>query len=475
MRIDLRVVLTLVLVGLSIWFWRLRAREPEALDLGSFSAPGEIMHAERIVYSSLDGDTIVVVRGTDRYLITQPIEDEADPTRILQTLQAATRLKPTRGIPTTDLAPYGLVPPRHRFTAELADGMRWSIALGDTVPVGGQVYAVVEPLGPKSGTAGSSGDGAAAGSGGSGAAAGSGEETTLLLLREFGVRRDFYPPLGELRDPLPLALPSPIVDSVDVVTRDSRLRAVRESRSYWRSVDPPGLELDPLLINRALQQLRTPSIRKFLPPDADPRDYGMSPPRARWIVYQDAFVETVTIGSPNEEGTGVYVRPAGRAGMGEITSNTFRELVDGWPGLASRRILRLDPKTIERVEFVGTEAAYARTDSGWVRLPEATRLRREAALVQDLENLSALQWISYPMDRETPAARADVVTLRLVPESAAGMLPDSSGVARPEIVTMAAHPDSGVALARTDRRDLWGRIPESNYRVWRYRRDHSDL
>ncbi|MCB9462740.1 MAG: DUF4340 domain-containing protein [Candidatus Eisenbacteria bacterium] len=469
MRFDLRVVLMLVLVGLSIWFWRLRSREPEALDLTSFAAPSEIMHADRIIYGT-DTDSVVVVKGTDRYLIVDPIQDEADPTRILQTLQAASRLKPTRGIEATDLATYGLAPPRHRLTAELESGERWSIALGDTVPIGGQVYAIVEPLGAS--RAGSAQSGANSEGGSSDQER---DEVTVLLLREFGAKRDFYPPLEELRDPLPLALPSPIVDSVDVVTRETRLRAVRESRSYWRAVDPPGLELDPLLMNRALQQLRTPSIREFLPADADPADYGISPPRARWIVYQDAFVETVTVGSPNADGTGVYVKPAGRSGIGEITSSRFRELVDGWPGLASLKLSRLDPKTIERVEFLGTEVAYARTDSGWVRIPEMVRVRREGALVQDLENLSALQWTSYPMDRESPERRADVVRLRLVPDATAVMLPDSSAIATPEIVTMAAYPDSGVALARSDRKDLWGRIPDTNYRVWRYRRDHSDL
>jgi hypothetical protein len=346
-----------------------------------------------------------------------------------------------------DLAGFGLQPPRHRLEISTPAGEIWSIAIGDTVPVGGRVYAHVEdPLAPN----------------------------TVLLLREFGARRDFFPTADQLRDRVALPLQSPVVDSIEVTAGPYHLRAVRNSADYWIAEEPVGLELDPLPIHRALRQLRTPTIREFLPADADPADYGFAPPRSTWIVFDGAHAETVRVGAATPEADGVYVIPAGRKAIGELPSDTYRELVDGWPGLASRRISYHTAPAIERIEFPGTEAAYVRSDSGWVRLPERRLVRNGPALVRDLENLLALQWEKYPLGREHPDISAESVRIRLVPDStgAANAAPFQPGS---DLVTLAAHGEEGVAFARTDRRDLWGRVPENAFRIWSYRLSHPDL
>ena len=441
-----RISLVLVLLGLLAWFWVLRSGKPVEVDLSAYAAPPWVMNAERVVYTS-GADSIVVERRGDRFEIVHPISDHADPTRVLQALQAAIRLAPIRVLPGVDLAAFGLDPPRHRLDLSTPAGQTWSIAIGDTVPVGSRIYAHVEgPL----------------------------EPNTVLLLREFGARRDFFPTADQLRDRVALPLQSPIVDSVYVFAGSYHLRAVRNSRDFWIAREPLGLELDPLPIHRAIRLLRTPMIREFLPADADPRDYGFDPPRATWITFDGARAETVRIGGVTPEADGVYVRPARRNAIGELPADTYRELVDGWPGLASRRLSYQDAASIERIEFPGTEAAYVRSDSGWVRLPEGRLVRNGPALLRDLSNLLALQWETYPLRAESPAPTAESVQVRLVPDSTAvaATPPFAPG---PDLITLSANGEKDGSYARTERRSLWGHVPETALRTWSYRRSHPDL
>jgi len=116
-----RIVLTVILLGLLAWFWVLRSGKPAEVDLSTYAAPAWVMKAERIVYRSGE-DSILVERRGDRFEIIHPISDHADPTRLLQTLQAAARLQPTRAMSSEDLAGFGLQPPRHRLEFRSAVG-----------------------------------------------------------------------------------------------------------------------------------------------------------------------------------------------------------------------------------------------------------------------------------------------------------------------------------------------------------------
>lgn len=438
--------LALVLGGLLVWFLVLRGNEPVELDLDTFSAPAWAMDAERIVYES-GGDSIVVERRGERFEIVHPISDHADPTRLLQTLQAAMQLRPTRALPAEDLGAFGLRPPRHRLAFGTPAGQRWSIAIGDTVPIGGRVYAHVES---------------------------SSEPNMVLLLREFGARRDFFPSADQLRDRVALPLESPVVDSIHVDAGPYRLRAVRNSGNTWTSLAPEGLELDPLPIHKALRLLRTPSIREFAPPGADPADYGLDRPRATWVVFVNAQAETVKVGAATPEADGIFVQPAGRSVIADLPADAYRELVDGWPGLASRRLSYYEASEVDRIEFPGSEVAYVRADSGWVRLPEGRLVRNGPSLVRDLENLLALQWEAYPLDGARPEGRADSIQIRVVPgPNPSRELPPF--VHGPDLLTLAGPAENGAVFARTNRRELWGRVPDGAYRVWSYRRSHADL
>lgn len=453
----LRLVLLCALLGLVVWLVVLRGRKPETLDLAGWAAPAWVMEADTVRYENA-GEVCVVERQGDGFTIVRPFRDRADPTRVLQSLQAATRLRPSRVLESVDPADYGLRPPGHRFVVVDAAGTRWSMAFGDTVPVGGQIYAGVED-----------------------------EPHRVLLLGEFSARRDFFPDPQELRDRVSLPLRGPVVDSLWVLTEAGPLRAVRDAREAWTAREPAGLELDPLPINRVLRELRLPTLREFLPEETPLEAGGLAPPRATWVAFQEGRAETVQVGAPTTSGDGIHLLPSGRRAIAVLPADIHRPLLGGWPALASRRLTFLEARTIGRIEFPGTDAAYARSDSGWARDPGGAPVRNPRALLHDLDNLLALQWENYPVKPLTPGPDAETVTLRLI----AGMDVTGAGSAAAteerhigsgddsaapvEVLTLARSRIDGSVLARSDRRPLWGRVPGTQFDIWSYRRTHPDL
>ncbi len=467
-----RIVLLVLLVGMVAWWLWLRSRPVEELDLTVYTAPEEFeeTHSLQFLGGGDDGsvETFVEKEG-DQYFLRRPLEDRADPTRFLESVRAARQLKVLRGLPDADPAEFGLEPPHHEFIMEAEGGATWTLAVGDSVPTGGKVYAST-----------STGPG-------------------VVVLRSFSTFKSFVPEIDDLRHPQVLPIRSPVVDSIEVIAGGRRLVAARESREEWWSRVPANLELAALPINRVIRQFRGPLISSYEPADVDRSRLGLDPPRATWIIHHNERSDTLWVGHPTPDQEEIYVRPARRDCVGRFPSDFYRDMVDGWPRLANVHLLHLGEGPVQSVTFLdpdgyvswesgqssqssesvesvesehsgqsaesgqsGSNApAYVLADERWRREPGSRPVGRPQDLERDLENLLALQWREYPLDPPK----------RLEPEL--GLAVETATAA--ETLWIAPAESDSLVWVRSSRRDLWGETSSRLLLLWRYRLEHPDM
>lgn len=434
MRRALPWVLLLALVASSLWLWQSKpaSDEPTPLLLGpegdDFDEPARLVFAGPL-------DSIVVEQRGGTYWVVHPVLDLANDFRIRQTVRGMQRLAANRLLADADPVRYGLAPGTRRFEARTPAGATWGLVLGDSAVVSAEVYA--RRVGPG---------------------------TPVVMIDRFGARRDFYPDLIELRDPVALPLPRPVVDSIAVVTRTGDFRAARVQRDLWLTRGSGPVRLDPARINRLIRHLRTGNIRGYADESlADRASLGLDPPRALWVFYQGSRADTVRIGHPLRGQEAVWCIPARRDLVAQLASDFYRDFVDGLDALRDRHLLGVAAESVQVVEMLAPEALRFRrappSEGGeWLRVSAGDVGVRDLALPQDLENLAALQWRPTPEPSWSPVGPQMAIRV--------------STEARAETLWMAASPVDTLALARSSLRPQWSVVPPLSWRVWSHRAAH---
>jgi hypothetical protein len=429
-RLPPRLLLLAVLVLAVIWVIRLRDRRPPPQEAERLGLPADWGETLRWVFVR-GRDSAVVERDGSELWIRKPFRDRADPILLSEVERQARELKVARFLPDTSLGEFALDPPRAGLLLRSRTGAEWGLALGDSSPVGTEVY--VRPLQGR---------------------------VRVALIDQFTARKYLAPSPEALRDRVPAPLNPGAVDSIKVLAPGHDLAARRVSQDRWISREPRGLPLDPLAIAQVVEFLRSPGIQGFPDRMTPPARLGLAPPRAVWILYQGDRADSVRVGSPTPNQQSVHILPAGRGLPALVGSDCFRSLVDGWPALAQRKLLSVAPESVEAVEFLGDVrgGSFEREGRGWVRLPGRRPAAQPQLLESDLRNLTVLQWRNYPEPPTTPRSRLRLA-LRLRTEQ------------RAETLMLAAPVDS-VAWVRSSPQPRWGVISDQIWRTWRYRLEH---
>ena len=145
------------------------------------------------------------------------------------------------------------------------------------------------------------------------------------------------------------------VDSVLIETREENLVAVRHRADFWEFVKPLRVEGSAAQIARAVESLRTDALTEFLGPTGrnDLSALGLDPPRATWTLVQGTRRQTVRIGHPTADQKSVHVIPAGRDVVALISSENFRQWVDGLSRLRETLLLETPEDSVTRVDAAG--------------------------------------------------------------------------------------------------------------------------
>lgn len=428
------LLLGVLLVAAVVWVASERSAVPKVdPDANAVGPPPQFLTPDRVIFES-PRSSLVVERVGEEWWIRRPVDDRASVGRIAETLRQLSLLRADRLLPSEDRARYGLTPPARRIRLE-RDGASWSLGIGDSAAVGSAFYALREEPPAK-----------------------------LFLLDRYSARRYFMADLDGLRDAVALPLDVGPVDSVHVLARGSSLRARRIDAEHWAPLSPPDVTLDPLKINRMLDRFRQPSLENFIDRPTDLAAFGLDPPRATWLVFQRGVCETLLIGHPRTDPPGIWCRPAGRSCVALLPLQFYRDMVDGWPGLADLRLLGLPPDSVVSIEYLEPVGAgsYVRSAEGWSNALTGSPVDEPAALQRDLLGLASLRRRpqSESMARATRSARFIVRDAPLVLRLASS--------ARAETLALAPPHDS-LASAWSSRWPDPGLVDAGAWRSWSYR------
>ncbi len=427
----LRWFLVLALVAAGAWVFRLDKVRPRESSPGGYGLEPGFGELSSLTIRH-GSDSLVIHREGDEFWLVHPLRDRADIGLVREAERQARDLKPERVLPDTTGGGFGLDRRSPGIRLESESGRLWELAVGDTSPVGSGLYARTNPLGP------------------------------VLILDGFLVRKYFLPAVDQVRDHVAAPVETGPIDSIAAVIPGRSLRIRWESGDRWTALEPKGLEVESGRVSQVLDALRGPMISGFPDPSTPLADLGLMPPRALWVLYQGARAESVRVGRVTPDEKSVYILPAGRSLPAMLGTDFFRNLVDGWVGVANLRLIRAAADSVTEVDFLGGlgQGAYVRESGIWRRNPGERRVERQKALDADVTNLTLARWSRYPVEPMNPGG-APVLQLRLRTASAA------------ETLSLAAVSDT-VTLARSTRNPRWGPVPPLIWRVWDFRKSHPE-
>jgi hypothetical protein len=302
-----------------------------------------------------------VAREADGFWIVEPYRDRADDRFIAQAIEVAATFAPLRSLPDTAGGLFGLTPPGAVWICRW-EGGSYEIALGDSLPAGGGRFARA------------------------------GESRQVLVIDSFLARRYLSPPVVELHNPMAAQLEIGPIDSALIETREEVLTVVRHRADFWEFVRPLHVEGSAAQLARAVEALRSDGLTEFLGPadGLDLKTLGLDPPRATWTLVQGKRRQSVRIGHPTTDETSVRVIPAGRDVVALISSENFRQWVDGISRLRETLLLSTPPDSVTRVEVDGPggRRVFVRPISGaWRETASAETLAvRSGALALMVQN-----------------------------------------------------------------------------------------
>lgn len=385
-------VLFCVVAALLVFWWSGR-RHPRTQQEG----PHEPVFPEKDVVAlelqqPRSGARLAVAWEKGEPWIVEPYRDRADPKFLAQSLRVAATLRPLRVLPDTDDPGFGLEPAQAIWRCRW-DGGELTIALGDTLPAGGGVYAQWS------------------------------RDPRVLVVDGFLARRYLAPPWTDLHDPVPARLEIGPIDSIHVVTRDQDLDIVRLEANRWRIRTPLDVEGFALNIDKAVEALRRETLKEVLGPVAkrDLPALGLAPSRATWTLVQAGRAVSVAIGQPTPDAKGVYAIPGGRAVVAILPADHFRLWVDGIARLRDPRLLDLAPEQVHRLTVADGRRARSfqrGRDSVFQELGEdGERSVDGAALERAVANLCVTQALGFHPSSPNLGQR-----LRVILESTGGQI-----------------------------------------------------
>ncbi len=372
--------------------------------------------------------SVRVVRGSNGFWIVEPYRDRADDRFLAQSIKVASSVSPMRSLPDTAGALFGLAPPRATWACKWRGGS-FEIGLGDSLPTGGGRFARL------------------------------GSNPHVVIVDSFLARRYLSPPVAVIHEPNAALLDVGPVDSLLIQTREEKLVAVRHRADFWEFISPARVDGSAAQLARAVEALRSDGLTEFLGPTdrQDLRTLGLDPPRAVWTLVQGTRRQAVRIGHPTADEASVYVIPAGRDVVALISSENFRQWVDGISRLREALVLATPGDSVVRVEAEGPEGVrrFLRSTGGIWREPGAgeTLAVRSDALARMIQNTCQIRALGFS-DGPAPRDFAGEIHLRFRRESG------GTDTLRIEM------PSGGVSRAWSRRQPGICKISGDPYRAW---------
>jgi Domain of unknown function (DUF4340) len=281
-------LLLLVLLGLVGYIYFYEMKRPAATETAEqkqkvFAV--ETATIEELEVKAASGERTVLKKAGDAWRIVEPLEakaDEGEATGIVTNL-ASLDIQRVVDEKATDLAQYGLAPPRVEVGFKKAGQAEASrLLLGDTNATGGELYAKL-PGSPR-----------------------------VFLVSSF-LQSTFNKGTFDLRDKTILSFDPANVDTLEIVTNDQRL-AFAKTGGLWALTSPVAARADQGQVQGAVGSLQTLAMKSIAEPAAAEKDfakYGLDKPELTATVGAGSARATIVVGKADQSGF-QYAKDASR-------------------------------------------------------------------------------------------------------------------------------------------------------------------
>lgn len=276
------LLVVLIALGAYIWFIE-RKREPANPDAkAKVFAALQADQVEALTVTSSKGETTTLKKENGTWRITAPVQAEVDAVEVSAITSGLASLEEQRVVEeqASDLAAFGLAPPRSAVEFTTAGGAAQRLQLGEKTPTGGDMYARL------------------------------GDGTRVFLVPAY-LDSTFDRGTFDLRDKAALKLDRTKVDGVQLVAGGTAIGFAKRDEQ-WRMTAPLDLRADYGAVESVLGRVANAQMKAIVAQDAaDLAQYGLQAPE--FTVHLDAGSarSTLLVGSASPEGSR-YAKDASR-------------------------------------------------------------------------------------------------------------------------------------------------------------------
>ncbi len=361
-RSTLILVAAALTVGLYVWLVEIggdEAREESERETRRFLAlDADAIHTLELPLE--DGGRARLVREGDSWRLEQPRATAADALAVGGITSALADLESRAVIEDADDLPrYGLGPDSTRVEIWANGEEPLVLALGKEVPIGGEVYALVE------------------------------SDSSRVYTIDFFRKQTFVPGLTALRDKRISRLEPDavtalrVVEEGQLVVRIERQPVVNEEDPLWRVVEPIEDAGDERRIGRLLQDLSLARARAFIDEPRSPGEYGLDAPDVELELLAGETSERLSLARGENV---VYVARGGGETVFEVPERVLDQIPRKSFAYRDKTVMTIDAARVHQLELHfprdGESHSFVRDGRRW--RPSGEGLEVSTVHIEDL-------------------------------------------------------------------------------------------
>ncbi len=330
------VVALAAALGLYSWFgiYQAGVAKKKAQDVEDTLFNFKKEQVKKIAVTS-NGQTVEGTLQDQEWTIDRPIKTAADKFTFDSIADKLAGLKQKRDIGNqTDLAQYGLQPPRTKVVATLDDGKTAELDLGSDNSYDGTLYAK------------------------------RGDDARVSIL-EAAIKTTFDKGLFELRDKRIVTFSDGDLRHIDVAMPEVVYGLDRVSEGHWMVTAPTPMVADSQRCQQIMTSLEHLRAIRFAADDATQADltrFGLDKPTGTVEIALDKNVQRTLTFSAQKEGSTdhVYVKVADQPFIAEVAASALKDMAVTLADLRDKTILSFDQDQVKGFRFqVGTQSFEA--------------------------------------------------------------------------------------------------------------------
>ncbi|MBI2822822.1 MAG: DUF4340 domain-containing protein [Acidobacteria bacterium] len=319
-------------LGAFVYFYEIRGREEREKQEAERSKLVQIRQekATRVSVIRPNEPALILEKNGDRWLLSQPVQADADKWAVEGLLQALADVSTTHTIEKPDLAKYGLKDPAVTITVEEGE-KKQTVRFGDKDFTGGSIYAARN------------------------------EDPQVFLVPDTAYSKAIQP-VTDFRDKTVLEFESEGVSQIEIKRRQDTV-LLKKEKDAWVLQQPSQERADQSAVDSLVSAIQYGRIQGFADESLSRlKEYGLEPPAVQVILTAGDRKAELNLGASTGENYYAYV--PGRTAVFTIAKDIFEKADQPADRFQSRDVVLFERDKIRRLEVQGDKGKWIAEKKG---------------------------------------------------------------------------------------------------------------